>query len=615
MKKFYFYFALLGLIPFLFFTGGVASPVRLLYYPIMVLLIAVFSSKTLLQASLTFILVYCLIPFVRGNEYPVYEVAINVFSFLLMAIAAGRIADMLQNERDSLRKTTDTFHGVTNTLNLQITNLQSKIDSVSETYNRLKELSENRIRFISGVSHEIRTPLSSIRSFSEILLNYDDIDEETRREFLNIINVESERLTELTNEILDLVRLESGKIQWQMDRVDMADIIESAVTTMLPLTKQKNLSIETEITKNHFFIRGDKNRLFQVLLNLLSNALKFTSQGKITVGIEDFDDEMKISISDTGEGIYPEEKDKIFEEFYRIGDNLEGRPKGSGIGLSIAKKIIEAHEGRIWVESQLGKGSTFFFTLPKIGIIIPKVEDTYAPADFYGRHILVLEEYKPMRQVLRVALETLGFKTTGIESINLGVDMAKIDKPDAIIIGYPTSEEHFSELRALSRVQGIPLFLSIVINDEKKGFQVAVNGYISKPFDKHQILSTIEEVFQTKRGKILIISHNPEEARNFQILIGTHQYETAIVPDVHSLDLTRTLPDIIVVGTSLSEEVYSTIRFLRSTKDTEKIPLLLILNFSQRDIQYIGLNASEYGRGLNKIIEKMKEGILNSASL
>jgi len=614
MKKFYFYFALLGLLPFMSLTGGAESPVRLLYYPIMVLLIKVFNSKALLQASLTFSILYCLVPFVRAGEYPVYTVAINVFSFLLMAIASGHLADLLHQERSSLRKTTETFHGLTNALNLKIMNLQSKIDSTSEAYSRLQKLDENRTRFISGVSHEIRSPLSSIRSFSEILLNYDDVDESTRKEFLNIINEESERLTQLANEILDLVRMESGKIQWHMDDVDMAEVAKLAVKTMLPLTKDKALSMETSIPENLYLIKGDRNKLLQVMLNLISNALKFTSEGKITVGMEEAPDEMKVYVSDTGEGIYPEEKDKIFEEFYRIGDDLTGRPKGSGMGLSISKKIVEAHGGNIWVESRLGKGSTFFFTLPKKETVVPAVEEVIPLPDFSGRHILVLEDYKPMRQILRIALETLGFRTTGAESVRLGVEIAKLKKPDAIIIGYPKSEDYFSELRTLSRVQGVPLFLVTVVNDEKSGLQVAVNGYISKPFDKYQILSTVEEVIPRKRGKILIMSHNPDEARNFQILIGTDKYETAVVADVASIDLKGSSPDAIVVGSSSGDEIYAAIGFLRNNPATRKIPVLLILNFSIRDIKPIGLNSSEYGSRLNKILEKLKEGIPSIAN-
>ncbi len=607
MKKFYFYFALLSLLPFMFLTGGAESPVRFLYYPILVLLISVFSSKALLQAALTFSILYCLVPFAKGGEYPVYTAAVNVLSFLLMAIASGHLSDVLQGERDSFRKTTDTFHGLTNTLNLNIINMQSKIDSISESYERLQELDKNRMRLISGVSHEIRAPLSSIRSFSEILLNYDDIDEGTSREFLTTINEESERLTQLANEILDMVRMEAGKVQWHMDSIDMADVIQSAVKAMLPLVENKSLSIKVRIPEKLYPVRGDKNRLLQVMLNLISNAVKFTSRGGITVGIENMPEELKVYVSDMGEGIYPEEKEKIFEEFYRIGDDLAGRPKGSGMGLSISKKIVESHRGSIWVESQLGKGSTFFFTLPKKEIITPhKVEGKFPFEDVSGKHILVAEDYMPMRQILRIAFETLGYSTIGSGNINTAVEIVSAKKPDAIIIGYPKSEEYFSKLRTLSMVQGIPLFLVTVISDEKSGLQVAVNGYIFKPFDKYQILSTLEEVFPRQTGNILIISCDPEEARNFQLLVGAERYETTIVPDIISIDLTGRLPHVIVVGTFLRGEVYGIISFLRNNQATRNIPIFVILNISMRDIKCISLNSSEYGGGLDKILEKLK---------
>lgn len=614
MKTFYFYFALLSLIPFIFLTGGAESPVRFLYYPILVLLISVFNSKAILQSALTFGILYCLVPFARAGGYPVYIVIVNVFSFLLMAVVSGRLSDVLRQERDSFRKTTDTFHGLTNALNLNIMNLQSKVDSSSEAYNRLLDLNKNRIHFISSISHEIRAPLSSIRSFSEILLNYDDIDADTKREFLNIINEESERLTQLANEILDMVRMQSGKVQWHMDIVDMADVLRSAVKAMNPMTNSKGLLMETRIPEGLPSVKGDKNKLLQVMLNLISNAIKFTSQGKITVGIEEMPDEIKAYVSDTGEGFYPEEKEKIFEEFYRIGDELAGRPRGSGMGLSISKKIIETLGGSVWVESQLGKGSTFFFTLPKKDVIKHTVEEISPLADISGRHILVLEEYIPMRRILRMAFETLDYRTMGAESVKTASEIVGLKRPDAIIIGYPKGEEYFSKLRTLSRVRGIPLFLVSVINDEKSGLQVAVNNYISKPFDKNQILSTIDEVFSRKAGRILIISNDPEEARDFQLLVGTNRYETAVVPDISSIDLTRPLPNVIVIGTFLKDEVFGIISFLRNNQVTRNIPVLLILNFSMRDVKNIGLNSSRYGSGLDKIVEKMKErgsGIAN----
>src|SRR4030043_628569 len=212
MKDLYFYFALIILLPLCYFTKGIDSPFRFLYYPLMVLLTTTQNSKIILQIALTFSIFYALIPLVNGAEYPFFAVIVNVASFLIMGVVSGLISDRMKQEMDSFKKATDTYQALTNDLHLKITNLQTKVDSLSEAYGRLQESDSNKTRFFSGISHEIRAPLSSILSFSEILLSFSDVDDETRREFLKIINKESERLTLLTSEILDLARIESGKI-------------------------------------------------------------------------------------------------------------------------------------------------------------------------------------------------------------------------------------------------------------------------------------------------------------------------------------------------------------------------------------------------------------------
>jgi signal transduction histidine kinase len=425
VKKLYLYLALLGLVPLMLTTGGVESPFRYLYYPIFILLIsATVRASTHFQAAFVFSVLYCLMPLAKSGDYPTYQVAVNVIFFFLTALVSGRLSDHLYLEKESFRKTSDSYHGLTNALNLNIMNLQSKVDSISEAYKRIHEIDRNKTRFISGVSHEIRAPLSSIRSFSEILLNYDDVDPNTRKEFIGIINRESERLTQLTNEILDVVRMESGRVEWHMDTVELPEVVQMAFKTMVPIAKDKGLSMEVSLPEGISPVRGDRNKLLQVFLNLLSNAIKFTSQGKITIGIENMPDEVKAYVSDTGEGIYPEEKSRIFEEFYRIGDDLAGRPKGSGLGLSISKNVIEAHGGRIWVESQLGKGSTFFFVLPKQKDLERMEYMARPPEEITGRHILVMEYQRPIRQILRGALEGLGYKTSGAESASMALDMA-----------------------------------------------------------------------------------------------------------------------------------------------------------------------------------------------
>ncbi len=613
MKKLLFYFALLILIPASYLSGGVESPLRFLYYPVLVLLIPKLNSKALLQASLTFSIFYSLLPFAGGGGYPVYIVAYNVPCFILMAVVSGRISDTLHRERDSLVRTADTYQGLTNDLNLKILNLQSKVDSLSEACERIREVDKNKTHFISNVSHEIRAPLSSIRSFSEILNSYEDIDEDTRKEFLGIINSETERLTQLANDILDVVRIESGKIEWHMDSIDMGEIAKSAVKIMLPLAKSKDIAVEARIPEKKLpSVRGDNNRLLQVMLNLISNAIKFTAQGTITIGIEDMPAAIKVYVSDTGEGIYPEEKEKIFEEFYRIGDELSGRPSGSGLGLSISKRIIEVHGGNIEVESQLGKGTTFFFVLPKENAMVHIAERINRPAHVGVGRILVLEEFKPIRQLLRSALERFEYKTIGAESIKMALDIVKVTRPDAILIGYPENEEHFEELRTFSRVQGIPLFLGLIVNDEKLGPQVAVNGYISKPLEKYQMQSAIQSITQREPKRIMIISDDHEEARSLQFFAGVSGYETVTMPDVNSIDLTRT-PDVVIIGTQRKNEVYRGIGILRANPLLMNTPLLLALNIMIRDMKCVGLGSSDYGKGLDLLFEALKGGVPDAA--
>ncbi|MDH4232073.1 MAG: hybrid sensor histidine kinase/response regulator, partial [Nitrospirota bacterium] len=498
------------------------------------------------------------------------------------------------------QRKSDIFLRLTNTLNLQIMNLQSTVDSLKEAYLQSQESDKNKTFFISNVSHELRAPLSSIRSFSEILQTYDDIDAETRQEFLDIINGESERLTKLTNEILDFSKIDSGKVEWHMDYVKMEDVVRSAVKTIIPLSINKGVSVETVIPESLPLLTGDRNKLFQVLLNLLSNAVKFTNQGKITVGIEDMRDKVKIFVSDTGEGIYPEEKEKIFDEFYRIGDELYGRPAGSGLGLSIAKKIVEAHGGNIQVESELGKGSTFFFFLPRSASPVKRTGEISVVEHVRGKRLLIVEDSTPMRQILRGALENLGYTTMGA-NFKMAQQITNTVRPDVIITGYPGSGEYFEEIRTLSKIQGIPLVLAYIINDEKSGPQIAVNRYISYPFDSLQIFSTIEEVLSKQSGRILIISDNSEEARNLQIFVGSKGFDTEIVPVIESAEFRRPLPDAVIIRALSKDNVNKAVVSVRGNQLTRNIPIILSLNILIRDVHCIGLGCSGYGKGLDSL--------------
>jgi PAS domain S-box-containing protein len=237
---------------------------------------------------------------------------------------------------------------------------------------RLIDLDKLKDSFLSTASHELRTPLTSIKSFTEILLEYDE-DRATRKEFLGIINGETDRLLRLINDFLDISKIQAGRMQWHIAELSMNEIIQQAVSSNRLLIEKGNLDVITVLDPDLPHIMNDKDRLIQVITNLLGNSIKFTPEsGKIVIksrvnqsnGSDGSKDMVIVSIFDTGIGIAPENYERIFENFGQVGQILKDRPKGSGLGLPISKKIIEHFGGRIWVESELGKGSTFFFSLP-----------------------------------------------------------------------------------------------------------------------------------------------------------------------------------------------------------------------------------------------------------
>ena len=231
---------------------------------------------------------------------------------------------------------------------------------------RLQELDRLKDDFISTVTHELRTPLTSIRAFSEILLADPDIALAERERFLGIITRETERLTRLINQVLDLAKIESGRAEWQVTRVDVRKVVAETLAEMSQMFKEKNVQVETRFPDRVSPVDADLDRLIQVLLNLLSNALKFCAEGRgrVEVALTEADGVVRIDVRDNGPGINPADQAIIFDKFRQAGDTLTEKPPGTGLGLHISRQIVEHFGGRMWVRSQPGAGACFSFSLP-----------------------------------------------------------------------------------------------------------------------------------------------------------------------------------------------------------------------------------------------------------
>ncbi len=245
-------------------------------------------------------------------------------------------------------------------------NVIERTHALQLALNKVKIMNHRKNDFISAVSHELRTPLTSIKGYASILLagKLGDVSEDIRTR-LDKINRHSDELTHLVNDLLDISRIESGKVIMKQENQDLRKLMENVVDLLSGQLREKQIEFSVDIPEDASNVVADATQINRVFINLIGNALKFApAGGKISVASRKVDNRIQIDVTDSGCGIPEEALDAIFEEFYRVDNQINQEVKGTGLGLSLVKHIIEAHAGKIWVRSRLGHGSTFSFTLP-----------------------------------------------------------------------------------------------------------------------------------------------------------------------------------------------------------------------------------------------------------
>jgi len=288
----------------------------------------------------------------QDNEIPITEGDRE-----LIAVLANQIGQTLDNAR-LFEKTWRSQQE----LELKV---EERTRQLTQALEELKKISKRKSDFISSVSHEIRTPLTSIKGYAAILLasKLGALPEEVRSR-LEKINRHSDELVHMVNDLLDISRIESGKIEIKKEFLNLKVIIDKIVDLFSEQLKIKNISFGSFIPNDCQEILADRSQIERVFINLVGNALKFTPQnGKIDINANYINKIIQIDIRDSGFGIPQDAQESIFDEFFRVDNTINQEVKGTGLGLTLVKRIIEAHQGRIWVKSKVGEGSTFSFTL------------------------------------------------------------------------------------------------------------------------------------------------------------------------------------------------------------------------------------------------------------
>jgi signal transduction histidine kinase len=237
--------------------------------------------------------------------------------------------------------------------------------AIEEKSQQLEVATRHKSQFLANMSHELRTPLNAIIGYTELMADgvYGEVPEKTR-EVLDRVEKAGRHLLGLINDVLDLSKIEAGQLTLSLADYSMADVVQTVALAVEPLATEKGLALQAQIPPELPVGRGDYRRLTQVLLNLAGNAVKFTDAGEVTIRLTAADGMFTVSVSDTGPGISPEDRERIFEEFQQVDKADTRKKEGTGLGLAIARRIVELHGGRLWLESAPGRGSTFAFAVP-----------------------------------------------------------------------------------------------------------------------------------------------------------------------------------------------------------------------------------------------------------
>jgi signal transduction histidine kinase len=278
----------------------------------------------------------------------------------IIAILANQLAQSLEN--------TQLFEQVYRSSQMLETKVSERTRELSLALKAVEEVSKKKSEFISAVSHELRTPLTSIKGYASILITgkVGEIPDAVK-ERLAKINLHSDNLVKLINDLLDISRIESGRVEMKTSLLPIKPMLDNIVDLLTPQLKEKSITIRSRVAPDMPPVEFDQSQVERVFINLISNAIKFTPPGgTITVnGLVNRDkQEVSFEVADTGIGIKKEDLGKIFDEFYRVDNQINLSVKGTGLGLSLAKNIVEAHYGKIWVTSEVGTGTSFHFTLP-----------------------------------------------------------------------------------------------------------------------------------------------------------------------------------------------------------------------------------------------------------
>ncbi len=459
-----------------------------------------------------------------------------------------------------------------------------------------KEIDRMKTDFISTVSHELRTPLTSVLGFAKIIKKKlqdvllplvpegDRKVERTARQVgdnIDIIVSEGERLTALINDLLDIAKMEAGRVDWNMQPLRIDDLMDRAIAATTSLFEQKSLDLQRDIGPQLPLVQADGDRIIQVIINLLSNAVKFTPAGVVRCQARQEGDRLVVGITDSGIGIAPEDQPKVFEKFRQVGDTLTDKPQGTGLGLPICKQIVEHHGGELWVESELGQGSTFYFTLPILEDAVSDSEESdrplmnrddllkqlraYLPQPSSllpaAKSVLVVDDDANIRNLLRQELESQGYEVQEAENGEEAIAKVRSFCPSLIILdivmpgvdGFQVAET----LKRDPQTSRIPIIILSVLEDRERGYRLGVDRYFTKPLEVSNLIHEVDRLvsYGASQKTVLVVDDDVSTTSALVSALRTGGYNVQVYNRQEFLNqVVLAQPDMLIASITDAEQ-------------------------------------------------------------
>ena len=463
--------------------------------------------------------------------------------------------------------------------------LEYALDAAREARIAAEEANALKTRFIANMSHELRTPLNAIINFAYILKSgVRGPVTEAQIDYLDRVYASGEHLLGLINDILDLAKIEAGRMELYREPVALDELVQSTLSTAIGLTKDKPIQLHHNLAHALPPVNADKMRIRQVLLNLLSNAAKFTDQGQITVRVWQEGTELITGVTDTGIGIPPDKLTTIFEEFRQANEGNDRSYQGTGLGLSICKRLINMHGGRIWVESTVGIGSTFFFSLPLP--TLPDAEPVVSqpfPGTEQGQVVLVVDDDPAAIDIVRSYLAQDGYAVYGVTASRMALDTARQLQPATILLDLimpDTSGWHIlADLKADPELGSIPVILYTVLDEQQRGLALGANGYLIKPVNPQLLRDTVAQLVPPEATILAIdddlymldiLRYHLQELRSYQVLTATNG-----PAGLAAIAVQR--PDLVLLDLMMPEmDGFAVLEALHAQVETRSIPVIVL---------------------------------------